>query len=100
MLQLHYLVKNHNRVKLHSCQSCVVCSTMTLLIFIFPFQHYLYELVIKTLVHHNLFYMLHQFLQYHVLSDSKPLVSLQFSLTQFLKLELSFMYNPLVWKPL
>lgn len=38
-------------------------------------QHYLYELVIKTLVHHNLFYMLHQFLQYHVLSDSKPLVS-------------------------
>ncbi|KAG2458286.1 RMC1 protein, partial [Polypterus senegalus] len=36
-------------------------------------QHYLYELVIKTLVQHNLFYMLHQFLQYHVLSDSKPL---------------------------
>lgn len=38
-------------------------------------QHYLYELVIKTLVQNNLFYMLHQFLQYHVLSDSKPLVS-------------------------
>ena len=38
-------------------------------------QHYLHELVIKTLVQHNLFYMLHQFLQYHVLSDSKPLVS-------------------------
>lgn len=37
-------------------------------------QHYLYELVIKTLVQNNLFYMLHQFLQYHVLSDSKPLV--------------------------
>ncbi|XP_030885375.1 regulator of MON1-CCZ1 complex isoform X2 [Leptonychotes weddellii] len=36
-------------------------------------QHYLHELVIKTLVQHNLFYMLHQFLQYHVLSDSKPL---------------------------
>ncbi|KAF0028600.1 hypothetical protein F2P81_019687 [Scophthalmus maximus] len=36
-------------------------------------QHYLYELVIKTLVQHSLFYMLHQFLQYHVLSDSKPL---------------------------
>lgn len=31
--------------------------------------------MIKTLVQHNLFYMLHQFLQYHVLSDSKPLVS-------------------------
>ncbi|CDQ65190.1 unnamed protein product [Oncorhynchus mykiss] len=38
-------------------------------------QHYLYELVIKMLVQHNLFYMLHQFLQYHVLSDSKPLVN-------------------------
>ncbi|ELK05701.1 hypothetical protein PAL_GLEAN10023158 [Pteropus alecto] len=38
-----------------------------------PVQHYLHELVIKTLVQHNLFYMLHQFLQYHVLSDSKPL---------------------------
>lgn len=40
----------------------------------FRSQHYLHELVIKTLVQHNLFYMLHQFLQYHVLSDSKPLV--------------------------
>lgn len=39
-----------------------------------PFQHYLHELVIRTLVQHNLFYTLHQFLQYHVLSDSKPLV--------------------------
>ncbi|XP_059977810.1 regulator of MON1-CCZ1 complex isoform X5 [Lagenorhynchus albirostris] len=36
-------------------------------------KHYLHELVIKTLVQHNLFYTLHQFLQYHVLSDSKPL---------------------------
>lgn len=44
---------------------------------LFLFQHYLYELVIKMLVHHSLFYMLHQFLQYHVLSDSKPLVSPQ-----------------------
>ncbi|XP_058878056.1 regulator of MON1-CCZ1 complex-like isoform X2 [Acipenser ruthenus] len=43
-------------------------------------QHYLYELVLKTLVHHNLFYMLHQFLQYHVLSDSKPLACLLLSL--------------------
>uniref|UniRef100_A0A673AYP0 Uncharacterized protein n=1 Tax=Sphaeramia orbicularis TaxID=375764 RepID=A0A673AYP0_9TELE len=43
-------------------------------------QHYLYELVIKTLVAHNLFYMLHQFLQYHVLSDSKPLACLLLSL--------------------
>ncbi|KAM6135556.1 regulator of MON1-CCZ1 complex isoform 2-T2 [Pterocles gutturalis] len=43
-------------------------------------QHYLYELVVKTLVQHNLFYMLHQFLQYHVLSDSKPLACLLLSL--------------------
>nr|XP_014015089.1 unnamed protein product [Salmo salar] len=43
-------------------------------------QHYLYELVIKMLVHHSLFYMLHQFLQYHVLSDSKPLACLLLSL--------------------
>ncbi|XP_004635833.1 uncharacterized protein C18orf8 homolog isoform X1 [Octodon degus] len=46
-------------------------------------QHYLHELVIKTLVHHNLFYMLHQFLQYHVLSDSKPLACLLLSLESF-----------------
>ncbi|TSL40939.1 hypothetical protein Baya_7018 [Bagarius yarrelli] len=45
-----------------------------------PVQHYFYELVIKTLVQHNLFYMLHQFLQYHVLSDSKPLACLLLSL--------------------
>ncbi|XP_056290628.1 regulator of MON1-CCZ1 complex [Pseudoliparis swirei] len=43
-------------------------------------QHYLYELVIKTLVTHGRFYMLHQFLQYHVLSDSKPLACLLLSL--------------------
>ncbi|KAK3571656.1 hypothetical protein QTP86_015978 [Hemibagrus guttatus] len=43
-------------------------------------QHYFYELVIKTLVQNNLFYMLHQFLQYHVLSDSKPLACLLLSL--------------------
>lgn len=45
-----------------------------------PVQHYLYELVIKTLVQHSMFYMLHQFLQYHVLSDSKPLACLLLSL--------------------
>lgn len=47
---------------------------LPLIVFFLHSQHYLYELVIKTLVQHNLFYMLHQFLQYHVLSDSKPLV--------------------------
>ncbi|KAF6303186.1 regulator of MON1-CCZ1 [Rhinolophus ferrumequinum] len=48
-----------------------------------PVQHYVHELVIKTLVQHNLFYMLHQFLQYHVLSDSKPLACLLLSLESF-----------------
>ena len=43
-------------------------------------QHYLYELVINTLVYHSCFYQLHQFLQYHVLSDSKPLACLMLSL--------------------
>nr|KAF6330874.1 regulator of MON1-CCZ1 [Myotis myotis] len=48
-----------------------------------PVQHYLHELVIKTLVQHNLFYTLHQLLQYHVLSDSKPLACLLLSLESF-----------------
>ncbi|CAI9721715.1 Regulator of MON1-CCZ1 complex [Octopus vulgaris] len=43
-------------------------------------QHYLYELVINILVNHNCFYQLHQFLQYHVLTDSKPLACLMLSL--------------------
>ncbi|XP_019639052.1 PREDICTED: uncharacterized protein C18orf8-like [Branchiostoma belcheri] len=45
-----------------------------------PVQHYLYELVINTLVQNNCFYQLHQFLQYHVLSDSKPIACLMLSL--------------------
>ncbi|OWF47157.1 uncharacterized protein C18orf8-like [Mizuhopecten yessoensis] len=45
-----------------------------------PVQHYLYELIINTLVHNNCCYQLHQFLQYHVLSDSKPLACLMLSL--------------------
>ncbi|XP_065184010.1 regulator of MON1-CCZ1 complex-like [Sycon ciliatum] len=43
-------------------------------------QHFLYEVVIKLLVENNQFYQLHQFLQYHVLSDSKPLACLMLSL--------------------
>ncbi|WAR25982.1 RMC1-like protein [Mya arenaria] len=43
-------------------------------------EHYLYELIINILVHNNCFYQLHQFLQYHVLSDSKPLACLMLSL--------------------
>lgn len=45
-----------------------------------PVQHFLYELVVNTLVNHNCFYQLHQFLQYHVLSDSKPIACLLLSL--------------------
>ncbi|KAH9488827.1 Regulator of MON1-CCZ1 complex [Bulinus truncatus] len=45
-----------------------------------PVQHYLYELIINVLVQNNCFYQLHQFLQYHVLSDSKPLACLMLSL--------------------
>ncbi|RMX47251.1 hypothetical protein pdam_00012913 [Pocillopora damicornis] len=42
--------------------------------------HYLYELIINLLVHNKRFYQLHQFLQYHVISDSKPLACLMLSL--------------------
>ena len=43
-------------------------------------QHYLYEILINTLVLCNGFYQLHQLLQYHVISDSKPLACLMLSL--------------------
>ncbi|PFX27341.1 uncharacterized protein C18orf8-like [Stylophora pistillata] len=43
-------------------------------------EHYLYELIINLLVHNKCFYQLHQFLQYHVISDSKPLACLMLSL--------------------
>ncbi|XP_014482084.1 PREDICTED: uncharacterized protein C18orf8 isoform X1 [Dinoponera quadriceps] len=45
-----------------------------------PVQHYLHELVITTLVHRKAYYQLHQLLQYHVVSDSKPLACLLLSL--------------------
>lgn len=48
--------------------------------FTIPVQHFLYELIINILVHNNCFYQLHQFLQYHVLGDSKPLACLMLSL--------------------
>ncbi|XP_014671760.1 PREDICTED: uncharacterized protein C18orf8-like [Priapulus caudatus] len=43
-------------------------------------QHYLYELLINTLVQNGCFYQLHQMMQYHVLSDSKHLACLLLSL--------------------
>ncbi|OXU25511.1 hypothetical protein TSAR_009329 [Trichomalopsis sarcophagae] len=45
-----------------------------------PVQHYVHELVITTLVHKEAYYQLHQLLQYHVVSDSKPLACLLLSL--------------------
>lgn len=43
-------------------------------------QYFLYEMLINVLVHQKQFYQLHQFLQYHVVSDSKPLACLLLSL--------------------
>lgn len=39
-----------------------------------PVQHFLYELLINAMVRRRAFFQLHQLLQYHVVSDSKPLV--------------------------
>ncbi|KAK3753262.1 hypothetical protein QZH41_015205 [Actinostola sp. cb2023] len=43
-------------------------------------EHYLYELIINLLVENKCYYQLHQLLQYHVISDSKPLACLMLSL--------------------
>lgn len=40
-----------------------------------PVQHFLYELLINAMVGRGEFFQLHQLLQYHVVADSKPLVS-------------------------
>ena len=45
-------------------------------------QHFLYELVINSLVKNNRFYQLHQFLQYHVVTDSIPVACQLLSLEQ------------------
>ena len=45
-----------------------------------PVEYYMNEFIINLLVQKKLFYQLHQFLQYHVLSDSKPLACLLLSL--------------------
>lgn len=45
-----------------------------------PVEHFLYELVINLLVRHNRHYQLHQFLQYHVVNDSKHVACLLLSL--------------------
>jgi len=45
-----------------------------------PVEYYLNEFIINVLVQKEMFYQLHQFIQYHVLSDSKPLACLLLSL--------------------
>ena len=42
-------------------------------------EHYLFELVMNLLIENKCYYQLHQFLQYHVISDSKPLAMLLLS---------------------
>ena len=43
-------------------------------------EHYLYKLLVNALIKANKLYQLHQYLQYHVLSDSKPLACLLLSI--------------------
>jgi hypothetical protein len=45
-----------------------------------PAQHFLHELLINLLVRSGQWYQLHQLLQYHIISDSKPLACLLLSL--------------------
>ena len=42
-------------------------------------EHFLFEMVMNVLIENKCFYQLHQFLQYHVISDSKPLACLLLS---------------------
>lgn len=42
-------------------------------------EHFLFELMMNILIENRCFYQLHQFLQYHVISDSKPLACLLLS---------------------
>jgi len=39
-------------------------------------EHFLYELLINCLVINKMYYQLHQMVQYHIVIDSKPLVSM------------------------
>lgn len=44
-----------------------------------PVEHFLFEMVMNILIENKCFYQLHQFLQYHVISDSKALACLLLS---------------------
>ena len=71
---------------------------------LFLFQYYLYEMIINILVRNNCFYQLHQFLQYHVLQDSKPLVRISRIIThieaklKYCKRQLSLLKDEIVLK--
>ena len=45
-------------------------------------EHFIFEMVMKILIENKCFYQLHQFLQYHVISDSKSLALLLLSLSR------------------
>lgn len=52
----------------------------SLQLFTLPIHYYLYELLVNTLVKCGDLFRLHQFLQYHVMSDSKHLACLLLSI--------------------
>ena len=47
-----------------------------------PIEQYFYKLLVNALTKTNRIYQLHQYLQYHVLSDSKPLACLLLGLQE------------------
>lgn len=47
-----------------------------------PVEQYLYKLLVNALIKTNRIYQLHQYLQYHVLTDSKPLACLLLGLQE------------------
>lgn len=51
------------------------------LVFI-PIEHYMYKVLVNALIKTNRIYQLHQYLQYHVLTDSKPLACLLLGLQE------------------
>lgn len=51
-------------------------------LFYIPIEQYFYKLLVNALTKTNRIYQLHQYLQYHVLSDSKPLACLLLGLQE------------------
>lgn len=61
-----------------------------------PVQHCIHELLINTLVLNKCFHQLHQILQYHVISDSKPLVSNTLGCSKQLSWKQNFKFSRIV----